>query len=198
MIISRRPAAMRMFTAPLFVLPVALAACVPVPLPGSAASVTTPLYRADDAQIGTVVMTQGTGGAMLQISAAGLPPGRHGVHLHAVGQCGRNGDFSTAGEHWNPTSRAHGHDNPAGHHLGDLGNIEVGADGKVTASLIASGARMDGAAGGNGPIIADVDGATLLIHADADDERSDPSGNSGARIACAVLAEPAGTTAPAG
>ena len=188
---------MRLIPAPILILPLTLAACVAVPLPGSEASITTPLYRADDAQIGTVVMTQGRGGALLQIVATGLPPGRHGVHLHAVGLCGRRGDFSTAGAHWNPSERQHGHDNPAGFHAGDLGNVEVGADGQLSATLTATGARMNAAAGGSGPVIADADGATLVIHASADDERTDPSGNSGDRIACAVLVEPAAAPAPA-
>jgi Cu-Zn family superoxide dismutase len=122
----------------------------------------------------------------LRIDAAGLPAGMHGAHLHTVGKC-EGPKFTSAGGHWNPTGKQHGHQNPAGYHTGDLGNLGVGADGKLTAGLLVPGARLSSNGVGDGPVLLDADGAALVIHAAQDDEKTDPSGNSGDRIACAVL-----------
>ncbi|QNP46898.1 superoxide dismutase family protein [Sphingomonas sediminicola] len=117
-------------------------------------------------------------GIMLRINASGFPAGQHGVHLHSVGKC-EAPKFTSAGPHWNPTEKKHGHRNPAGYHMGDLGNLGVGADGKLVVALLVPEATLDG--------IRDADGTALVLHAKADDEVTDPSGNSGDRIACAVL-----------
>jgi Cu-Zn family superoxide dismutase len=117
-------------------------------------------------------------GIMLRINASGIPAGQHGVHLHSVGKC-EAPKFTSAGPHWNPTEKKHGHRNPAGYHMGDLGNLGVGADGKLVVALLVPEATLDG--------IRDADGTALVLHAKADDEVTDPSGNSGDRIACAVL-----------
>jgi Cu-Zn family superoxide dismutase len=137
-----------------------------------------PLVRSDGASIGTVRVFQENTGVVLRIDANGLPQGIHGVHLHAVGRCDAPG-FTSAGPHWNPTNRKHGHRNPEGFHAGDLGNLGVGADGKLVAGLLVPGATLAG--------LRDAAGAALVFHARADDEMTDPSGNSGDRIACAVL-----------
>jgi Cu-Zn family superoxide dismutase len=108
------------------------------------------------------------------------------VHLHAVGSC-EAPKFTSAGPHWNPTTKQHGHLNPNGYHMGDLGNLGVGADGVLTAGLLVPGARLRTDNNGDGPVLLDGDGAALVFHAAADDEKTDPSGNSGDRIACAVL-----------
>jgi Cu-Zn family superoxide dismutase len=110
----------------------------------------------------------------IKVQAKGLAPGSHGIHLHSAGRC-EGPDFKSAGAHWNPSGRQHGLANPAGAHLGDLPNLTVAADGTATATLHVAGD------------IADADGTALVIHADPDDNKTDPSGNSGARIACAVL-----------
>ena len=115
----------------------------------------------------------------IKVDAEGLAPGVHGIHLHAVGQCD-GPDFKSAGGHWNPAGRQHGRDNPQGAHLGDLPNLAAGDDGKATASFTVDGD------------MADTDGTSLVIHAKPDDNKTDPSGNSGDRIACAVLTTPAG------
>jgi Cu-Zn family superoxide dismutase len=125
-----------------------------------------------------------------RIEGAGLPPGLHGVHVHAVGRCDRR-DFSTAGPHWDLFGRAHGKANPAGPHDGDLGNVAVGADGRIAADVLIANAMLPvkGATAGSKDM-RDADGAALVIPAAPDDDRTDPSGNSGDRIACAVLAAP--------
>jgi superoxide dismutase, Cu-Zn family len=130
--------------------------------------------------IGSVVVVEdGPGHAMLELSAGGMTLGQHGIHLHAVGRCD-GPDFKSAGAHWNPANRKHGLASPEGAHMGDLTNLEVGADGKASATLHV----------GDGPL-ADADGTSLVIHAKPDDNVTDPSGNSGDRIACAVIAGPA-------
>ena len=147
------------------------------------------LFRSDKVQIGSVRVLDDQSGSRIHIEASGLPPGVHGAHLHAIGRCDGAG-FAAAGPHWNPTHRQHGHDNPAGYHEGDLGNISVGPDGSINTDLIATDVRLLAAPGAKGRVISDRDGASFIIHAMPDDERTDPTGNSGARLACAVVAAP--------
>ncbi len=111
----------------------------------------------------------------------GLPEGEHGFHFHAVGTCTPPG-FESAGGHFNPTNRQHGRLNPNGPHLGDLPNIERG---RTRFSLSVPGVQIDGANG-----LLDSNGAALVVHQSADDLRTDPSGNSGARIRCGVVERP--------
>jgi Cu-Zn family superoxide dismutase len=168
--------------------PLAISGCVVVPVPGETV-VTAPLVRSDGQQIGTVRMTAAPTGVMMRVQAAGLPPGLHGAHVHAVGHCNPP-DFSMAGAHWDLARHQHGRLNPLGPHDGDLGNFSVAPDGKLDAEVLIPGAVLP-VKGAMGPkVMADADGSALVIHAAADDERTDPSGNSGARIACSRLALP--------
>ena len=130
---------------------------------------------------GTLDIVQDKDGLRLTLRATGIAPGPHGVHIHMVGKCD-GPDFASAGAHWNPLSRQHGPQNAAGAHLGDLPNIEIGADGTgmVSYTLAASLDR------GAHPLL-DADGAAIVIHAGPDDMKTDPSGNSGGRIACGVI-----------
>ena len=114
----------------------------------------------------------------VSLDASALPPGTHGAHIHMVGRCDAP-DFTTAGGHWNPTSKQHGTMNPAGPHEGDLPNLIVGTDGRGTLAITIPGATMAG--------LLDADGSAMVVHAGADDLRTDPSGNSGGRIACGVF-----------
>lgn len=115
-------------------------------------------------------------GLRLTIRVHDLPPGVHGMHLHEVGLCDPPA-FAGAGAHWNPAGRKHGHQNPEGPHAGDLGNLTVKADGKGSAeALIAKGTM--------GPT---PSGLAIIIHAKPDDEKTDPSGGSGDRIACGIV-----------
>jgi superoxide dismutase, Cu-Zn family len=122
-------------------------------------------------------------GAQVNISIAvvGLTPGVHGVHLHTTGSC-TTPDFASAGAHLNPAGHQHGTSNPAGPHLGDLPNITVGANGAGTVSVTLPGTQAEALAQ-----LFDGDGTAVVVHANADDYRTDPSGNSGGRIACGVL-----------
>jgi Cu-Zn family superoxide dismutase len=109
----------------------------------------------------------------------------HGIHVHTVGRCDGPG-FESAGPHWNPTNRRHGMNNPQGPHGGDLPNVTVAANGVLGETVTLVGADLTTPPGVPGALI-DADGAALVIHAQADDYVTDPSGNSGARIACAVI-----------
>lgn len=128
-------------------------------------------------------ITQSGDGLRLRIEATGMSPGAYGAHIHAVGRCDPPG-FTTAGPHWNPTGRQHGKDNPAGMHKGDLPNLLVGADGSGSFEIDVPHGRISGR---GADALLDGDGAALVLHAAPDDFRTDPSGNSGARIACGVL-----------
>jgi len=143
------------------------------------------LVNAAGQSIGTVRAWQTPGGVTFRIDAGGLPHGVHGIHVHAVGRCDAP-DFTSAGPHWNPTTRKHGLNNPEGPHAGDLRNVDVAANGVLGETVTLSGASLTAPPGTSGALL-DADGATLVIHAQADDYVTDPSGNSGERIACAVL-----------
>ena len=154
----------------------ALTACSTVTEPAGGAPMA--LVNASGQSIGSVRAVQTAGGVSFHIEASGLTHGVHGVHVHAVGRCDPP-DFASAGAHWNPAGKKHGMNNPAGPHAGDMPNVEVAANGVLSATLTLAGASMAS--------LLDADGPALVIHAVADDYVTDPSGNSGARIACAVI-----------
>ena len=150
----------------------------------------TPLAAADGTILGDVRLLQEAGGTRVIASVKGLPAGDYAIHIHAVGSC-VGPDFTSAGGHFNPGLRAHGTLNPVGSHQGDLPNITVAArgngvtDGSIDA--VRDGLRLrDGAAQ-----LFDADGAAVVVHAKADDYRTDPTGNAGARLLCGVVAPPA-------
>ncbi len=140
------------------------------------------LTDATGASKGTATVTETTDGLRLVVDASGLAPGAHGLHLHTVGRCD-GPDFTTAGPHWNPTAKMHGRDAPNGPHMGDLPNLIADTDGRGRLEATVAGGRLTG---GSMPLL-DGDGAAIVIHAAADDYRTDPSGNSGARVACGVF-----------
>jgi Cu-Zn family superoxide dismutase len=119
----------------------------------------------------------------VRVEAVGMSPGAYGAHLHTTGRCDPPG-FTTAGPHWNPTGQMHGKDNPKGMHKGDLPNLVVGTDGRGSFEYTIPNAGLSGMLPNR---LIDADGAAVVLHEKADDFRTDPSGNSGARIACGVL-----------
>jgi len=174
---------------PVLFVTLAFAAAAAAPLTGCVTDLPqggTPMALVDSAgrSIGTVRAWQTAGGVSFRVDATGLPHGIHGIHVHSVGRCDPPG-FTSAGPHWNPAMRKHGTNNPAGPHAGDLPNIEVSANGVLAATVILPGASLTGP--GPAGVLLDADGASLVIHAGPDDYVTDPSGNSGARIACAVI-----------
>ena len=144
-----------------------------------ASSATVPMRNAAGRELGTLTLSESGGGIAISGRIAGLTPGEHGIHIHMVGQC--QAPFESAGAHWNPTNRQHGSQNPQGPHLGDMPNITVGADSSANVQVTTSGGTLRGA-----NALLDTDGAAVVVHARADDLRTDPSGNSGDRVACGV------------
>ena len=151
-----------------------------VPLPPPIATAT--LLDSTGTQVGVATFSRVAGGARLGVSVSGLGPGPHGIHIHERGECAGPA-FTSAGGHLNPDRRVHGLENPAGPHAGDLPNLLVDADGSadtifaVSPRLLDSGDRSLFRAGGT----------AVVVHAEQDDQRSDPSGGSGARVACGVV-----------
>jgi Cu-Zn family superoxide dismutase len=158
----------------LMLAPALLAGCAMPDELGPVKGPSVALVNAAGASIGAVQAEPRAGGTYLRIAVQDLPPGEHGLHLHATGRCD-GPDFKSAGGHWNPAGKQHGHLNPQGAHAGDLPNLTASANGRGAINFLVSGQ------------LADTDGTSLVIHAKPDDYRTDPSGNSGDRIACAVL-----------
>lgn len=135
------------------------------------------------AEIGMVTLRAASGGVLLRIKVEGLPPGPHGMHFHAVGDCSPHATFDHAGAHIDPDRRPHGYLHPQGPHEGNLPNLIVHADGTADVELYTSLVRLE-----EGPAaLFDADGSALIIHADPDDHLTQPIGGSGARIACAAF-----------
>ena len=135
-------------------------------------------------QVGTatIVPTANGQGVLINATLTQLPPGTHAVHIHTVGKCDPP-DFTSAGGHFNPGMKQHGKDNPMGAHAGDLPNFDVASDGTGRISMAVGGITL-----GDGPTsLFHPGGTALVIHAAADDYKTDPTGNAGARIACGVI-----------
>lgn len=132
--------------------------------------------------VGTATFTTSQAGVQVKVQVTGLKPGPHGFHVHAAGLC-EPPDFKTAAGHFNPAGKQHGLDNPMGHHGGDMPNLVVGANGEGNATATLRGVTLgDGEAS-----LFHAGGTALVVHADADDGKTDPAGNAGARIACGVV-----------
>jgi superoxide dismutase, Cu-Zn family len=135
--------------------------------------------------VGTAQLSQDANGLVtVDIGSLALPAGTHGIHFHEVGRCdGGSTAFSTAGAHYNPLGREHGLENPNGPHAGDAPNIVIPASGIGTVAFSTGRVSLT-----PGTIsLFDVDGSSIVVHANADDQRTQPSGNSGSRVACGVV-----------
>ena len=177
----------------------------PGAVPGSPLTIT--LSGVDGVELGTATFSETDGVLVIDVSVAGLEPGDHGIHIHETGSCDASGDdpFASAGGHFNPQGVEHGPGpqepvatpgySPVSAHAGDLGNITVGDDGTgtltVETGLVTLAADADNS-------LADPDGSALVIHENPDDLTTDPSGESGGRIACGVIFPAADGTPAAG
>ncbi len=141
-----------------------------------------PLRDAEGKVLGVALFVQEAQGVRISLTVKGLSPGEHGIHIHAVGKC-EPPDFLSAGPHFNPTSKKHGLNNPEGPHAGDLPNLVVGEDGSAVYEYVTNLVTLT-----PGELsLFDEDGSALVIHANPDDQMTDPAGNSGARVLCGVI-----------
>lgn len=140
------------------------------------------LFDTSGTRVGLVTFADSGGGAQLGISVSGLEPGLHGMHIHENGACDPP-KFESAGGHFNPDAKQHGSKNPQGPHAGDLPNLMAGDDGSADTTLTVSGNLL---AEGPGSMVG-AQKRAFVIHADPDDEMTDPSGSSGDRVVCGVI-----------
>lgn len=139
------------------------------------------LKDAQGKDVGSILIWDQGSGVALQLNLHDLTPGEHALHFHAVPKC-EGPDFKSAGGHFNPENKKHGFDSPEGHHAGDMKNFTVGADGKAKAKLEDADVTLKA-----GPHSLLPNGGAIVVHAKADDYKTDPSGNSGDRVACGVI-----------
>ncbi len=147
----------------------------------SAAKTKVELKDAQGKAVGNVIVWDQGSGVALQLELHDLTPGEHAIHFHQVPKC-EAPDFKSAGGHFNPEGKKHGFDNPDGHHAGDMKNFTVGADGKAKVKLEDNEVTLK-----DGPHSLLSNGAAIVVHAKADDYKTDPAGNSGDRVACGVI-----------
>jgi superoxide dismutase, Cu-Zn family len=175
---------------------IAVLAVVGAGLIGGCATASTAAERVAAAAVDFVTPTGGSMGSgvvwqdplgVVHVDAQvrGLTPGNHGIHFHAVGRCDGAASlaFASAGAHFNPLNRKHGLSAPDGPHAGDAPNVVVNSDGLGRINFTTDRVSLT-----SGPTsLNDTDGSSLIIHAMGDDQVTDPSGNSGARLSCAVV-----------
>lgn len=147
-------------------------------------SVVVKMQNAQGKDAGTATLSSATGGVKIKLNLHGLTAGEHGLHVHQAAKC-EGPDFKSAGPHFNPDTKKHGLQNAEGPHAGDVPNFKADIKGNAKATLIAPNVTL-----ADGPHSVFTGGGTaLVVHAKADDGKTDPSGNSGDRIACGVVAK---------
>jgi Cu-Zn family superoxide dismutase len=169
---------------PLLLLGVAavLAGCASVPADKAPLSAEAVLKDKDGKQVGVATLIETPEGVRVALTGYRLPPGGHGLHVHAVGRCDPP-EFTSAGAHFNPGGKQHGRMNPAGPHAGDLPNLVVKAAGEAGLDITTKAFTL-----GPGPnSLLGEKGTAIIVHANPDDDKTDPTGNSGGRIACGVI-----------
>jgi Cu-Zn family superoxide dismutase len=156
-------------------------------LPASAEFANAQLKDGSGKALGDADLMQTRNGVLIKLRLKGIPPGEKAFHIHAVGKC--EAPFESAGPHFNPDNHKHGMMAGQGH-AGDMPNLHVPQSGELSIEVLNAAVTLDK---GKPNSLFDNDGSTLIIHAQADDYKSDPTGNAGGRIACGVI-QPSGAT----
>jgi Cu-Zn family superoxide dismutase len=164
-----------------------LAAIVSIPAASAAEMANTQLKDSSGKAVGDVDLVQTPAGVLIKLQIKGLSPGEHAFHVHAVGKC--EAPFESAGPHFNPGNHKHGMMAGEGH-AGDMPNLHVPQSGELSVEVVNFAISLDK---GKPNSVFDNDGSALVVHAKADDYKSDPAGNAGDRIACGVI-QPSGAT----
>lgn len=151
---------------------------------GKSPSKVVNLQNGQGKSVGTALLQQSAVGVAIKLNVHDLTPGDHGIHIHQAAKC-EGPDFKSAGPHFNPEAKKHGLESPDGPHAGDIPNFVVDVKGKSKATVVAKGVSL----GDGANSVFSGGGTALVIHAKADDNKTDPSGNSGDRIACGVIAK---------
>jgi Cu-Zn family superoxide dismutase len=128
---------------------------------------------------GTVTFTEAADGVQVRAEISGLPPGNHGFHVHEFGDCSA-ADATSAGAHFNPTNKPHAGPESAERHVGDMGNVQADASGKAKLEYVDHHISLTNDE-------RSAIGRSVVVHAKADDLKSQPAGDSGARVACGVI-----------